>query len=115
MHDLSETGASPAGPRGGRRRPEGGMLSSSTLRVASRGVALAHWRILTGLLVVFNLVVIAFVSFTPYLTATIDKSAIAPEIGVAYSASLPHGPGGLYQMRSDTNASRLRSRLVLTE
>ena len=84
-------------------------------RVVSHNPALAHWRVLTSLLIVFNLAIIAFVSFTPDLTATIDKSAIVPEIGAAYSASLPHGPGGLYQMRSDTNASPLRSRLTLTE
>ena len=84
-------------------------------RVVSHNPALAHWRVLTSLLVAFNLAIIAFVSFTPDLTATIDKSAIVPEIGAAYSASLPHGPGGLYQMRSDTNASPLRSRLTLTE
>jgi hypothetical protein len=75
----------------------------------------SRWPILVGLLLVLHGVIGSVVLFTPRFTNSIANSAIAPELGAAYSAAINFGKNSVYVLPSDTNGTPRSSKLVLFE
>ncbi len=96
---------------------ENGVLRGFELRRGVKPNLVRPWpSILVGLLLALHVAVGSFVSFTPRFTSSIASSAIAPELGSAYSIparlnqKIP-----LYELPSDSIGSPRNSGLILLE
>lgn len=73
-----------------------------------------RWQLLASILLTLQVLVLVLVIFTPNARGVLDKAAIAPEIGSAYSSPVQiiRFP---YVVRADTNESPRESTLVVLE